>query len=57
MPKGGPPGRARLLAKIYEVRSFACPKCNSKMSIIAVIMDPGEIHKILQHLSENSPSV
>ncbi len=41
---------ARLLAKIYEVRPFVCPKCQSEMSIIAVIMDPGEICKILKHL-------
>ncbi len=41
-------GRARLLAKIYEVRPFVCPKCQSEMSIIAVIMDPEEIRKILQ---------
>ncbi len=43
-------GRARLLAKIYEVRAFTCPKCNSEMSIISIIMDPEEIRKILQHL-------
>jgi len=41
---------ARLLAKVYEVHPFTCPKCQSDMSIIAVIMDPGEIKKILQHL-------
>ena len=29
---------ARLLAKIYEVRAFTCPKCQSDMSIIAVRM-------------------
>ena len=40
----------KLLAKIYEVRAFTCPKCQSDMSIIAVIMNPGEIKKILQHL-------
>ncbi|MBA7530574.1 hypothetical protein ES705_22782 [subsurface metagenome] len=41
---------ARLLVKIYEVHAFTCPKCQSDMSIIAVIMDPEEINKILQHL-------
>jgi len=41
---------ARLLAKIYEVRAFTCPKCQSDMNLIAVIMDPEEIRKILQHL-------
>jgi NADH/NAD ratio-sensing transcriptional regulator Rex len=39
---------ARLLVKIYEVRAFTCPKCNSEMSIISIIMDPEEIRKILQ---------
>ena len=43
-------GRARLLAKVYEVHPFTCPKCQSDMSIITVIMDPEEINKILQHL-------
>ena len=36
--------------KVYEVRAFTCPKCNFEMNIIAVIMDPEEIRKILQHL-------
>ena len=43
---------ARLLAKVYEVHPFTCPKCKSEMGIIAVIMDPGEIRKILQHLAK-----
>ncbi len=41
---------ARLLAKVYEVHAFTCPKCNCEMKIIALIFDPGEIRKILQHL-------
>ena len=28
---------ARLLAKVYEVHPFTCPKCQSDMSIISVI--------------------
>ena len=43
-------GRARLLAKFYEVRAFTCQKSQTEISMIAVIMDPEEINKILQHL-------
>ena len=48
---------ARLLSKIYELDPFICPKCSSNMEIIAIIMNPGEIRKILQHLDkiERSP--
>ena len=40
---------ARLLAKIYEVDPFLCPKCGSEMKVIAVIQDIAEIKKILKH--------
>ncbi len=48
---------ARLLAKVYEIQPFVCPKCSSAMEIIVIIMNPGEIRKILQHLDkiERSP--
>ena len=48
---------ARLLAKVYEIHPFVCPKCSSDMEIIAIIMNPGEVRKILQHLDkiERSP--
>jgi hypothetical protein len=41
---------ARLIKKVYGVDPLICPKCGSEMKIIAVIMDPTEIEKILQHL-------
>ena len=41
---------ARLLAKVYEVDPFVCPRCGSEMKVIAVIQDSEEIKKILAHL-------
>ena len=29
----------RLLAKVYEVDPFVCPRCGSEMKVIAVIQD------------------
>ena len=40
---------ARLLAKVYEVDPFVCPRCGSEMKVIAVIQDAEEIKKILAH--------
>ena len=41
---------ARLIAKVYEVDSLQCAQCGSPMKILAVIMDPVEVDKILRHL-------
>jgi hypothetical protein len=41
---------ARLIAKIYDLDPLVCPHCSSKMRILAVITDPGEVKKILRHL-------
>ena len=41
---------ARLLAKVYEVDPFICPKCGSEMKVIAVIQEREEIRRILRHL-------
>ena len=41
---------ARLLATVYEVDPFVCPKCGAEMKVIAVIEDPGELWHILRHL-------
>ena len=41
---------ARLIKKVYGVDPLICPKCGSSMKIIAIIMDPEETVKILQHL-------
>jgi hypothetical protein len=38
---------ARLIAKIYEADPLTCPRCNSEMKVLAVIIDPYEIKKIL----------
>jgi hypothetical protein len=42
--------RARLIAKVYEVDPLQCAQCGSPMKILAVIMDPVEVDKILRHL-------
>ncbi len=41
---------ARLLAKVYEIDPFVCPKCGSEMKVIAVIQETEEIRCILSHL-------
>ena len=41
---------ARLLAKVYEVDPFMCPKCGADMKVIAVIEDPDDLKRILRHL-------
>ena len=43
---------ARLLAKIYEIDPFVCPKCGSEMRVIAVIQNTAEIKRILKHLKK-----
>lgn len=43
---------ARMLAKIYEINLYTCPKCGSEMKVIAVIQDTSEIKKILRHLKK-----
>ena len=41
---------ARLIAQVYEVNPLECPRCHSPMKLIAVIIDPAEVKKILRHL-------
>ncbi len=41
---------ARLLSKVYEIDPMACPKCGSKMKVIAVIQEPEAVNRILRHL-------
>jgi hypothetical protein len=41
---------ARLIAKVYEVDPLQCAQCGSPMKILAIIMDPVEVDKILRHL-------
>jgi hypothetical protein len=37
----------RLLAKVHEPDVMACPRYGSRMSVIAVIVDPAEIRTII----------
>jgi hypothetical protein len=41
---------ARLIAKVYEVDPLLCSRCGAAMKVVAVIMDPVEVEKILSHL-------
>ena len=35
---------------IYEVDPLICPRCSSKMRVLAVITNAAEVKKILRHL-------
>ena len=48
--KTAPSTWARLIAKVYEVDPLQCAQCGSPMKVLAVIMDPVEVDKILRHL-------
>jgi hypothetical protein len=63
-PQGGPLHRqvgarsrrkawARLLAKVHEMDVMVCPRCGSRMSVIAVIVDPAQIRKIIACLERH----
>ena len=43
----------RLIKRIYEVDPLICPKCGSEMAVLAIITNPEEVHKILNHLRKN----
>ena len=43
---------AMLLARIFEVFPFSCPKCNHPMRIISFIEDPHTVRKVLTHINE-----
>ena len=47
---------ARLIAKVYEVDPLVCTKCGGEMKVVAVIMDPVEVEKILRHLVKTGKS-
>jgi hypothetical protein len=38
---------ARLLAKVHELHVMTCPRCGTRMSVIAVITDPAQIRAII----------
>jgi hypothetical protein len=43
----------RLLAKVHELDIMACPRCGSRMSVIAVIFEPAQIRKIIDRLDRD----
>jgi len=40
---------ARLIAKVYKLDPLVCPVCKSEMKVVAVIIDPTGVKKILLH--------
>ena len=44
---------ARLLAKAHQLDVMACPRCGSRMSLIAVIVEPAQIRKIIACLERH----
>lgn len=45
------PSWAQLIRRIYEVDPLTCTECGGRMRIIALLLDPPVIRKILQHLA------
>ena len=43
---------ALLLARIYECLPLLCPRCGAPMRIIAFVLDPPVIERILGHIDE-----
>ena len=43
---------ALLLTRIYECLPLQCPRCGQTMRIIAFVMDPPVIERILRHVGE-----
>ena len=41
---------ARLINKVYGINPLICEKCGSEMRIVAFIMEPEQIDRIMQHL-------
>jgi hypothetical protein len=41
---------ARLINKVYGINPLICEKYGSEMSIVAFIIDPEQIDRIMQHL-------
>lgn len=47
---------ARLLKKVYEVDIWSCPDCGGRMEVIALILDPQSIRKIIACLEGKARS-
>jgi hypothetical protein len=45
---------ANLIRRVYQAEPLICPKCGSKMRILAFITQPRVIKKILEHLKNRS---
>ncbi len=43
---------ARLINKVYGINPLICDKCGSEMRIVAFIMDPEQIDRIMHHLKK-----
>ena len=41
---------AELMRRAFETDVLACPSCGGRMVLLATIMDPAVIHRILTHL-------
>jgi hypothetical protein len=46
---------AELVYRIYEVDPLTCPRCGGKMKLLAFIIDPAVIRRILDHLEHKAP--
>jgi hypothetical protein len=44
------PSWARLLERVFEIDMEHCPNCGGEFKVIAVILEPPVIEKILTHL-------
>ena len=44
---------ARLLANVHSIDVLACPRCASRMSVFAVILDPAQIRTIIAYLDRH----
>ena len=43
---------ARMINKVYGINPLICEKCGSEMSIVAFVMEPEQIEKIMHHLKK-----
>ena len=45
---------AELLRRIYRVDALACPRCDERLTFIAVLTDRKSIRRVLDHLGESA---
>lgn len=43
---------AVLIARIYADDPLRCPRCGADMAIIAFVIDPGQVRRVLEHIGE-----